>query len=84
MYGDLTLVKYSEFSAAIRDLALVDEAWNLPNRVVLALGLPIVNYTEQGSFEGEFKAVSGLYEASHSLTTALVDPYPADFYVLGY
>jgi hypothetical protein len=84
MYGDLTLVKYSEFSAAIRDLALVGAAWNLPNRVVLALGLPIVNYTEQGSFEGEFKAVSGLYEASHSLTTALVDPYPADFYVLGY
>lgn len=83
-YGDYTLVKYSEFSAAIRDLALVGTAWNVPNRAVLALGLPIVNYTETGSFEEDFKATTGKYEASYSLTTALVEPYPAPFYVLGY
>ncbi len=84
MYGDLTLVKYTELSAAIRDLALVDVAWDLPNRAVLALGLPIVNYLESGSFEEDFKPTTGNYEASYSLTTAIVDPYPGDFYVLGY
>lgn len=83
-YGDLTLVKYDEFSAAIRDLALVGDAWNLPNRAILALGLPIVNYIEQGSFEEEFKAVTGAYDASYGLTTAIVEPYPGDFYVVGY
>lgn len=84
IYGDITLVKYSELTAAIRDLALVGTAWNVPNRAVLALGLPIVNYTEAGAFEEEFKAVTGQYTASYSLTTAVVDPFPGDFYVLGY
>ena len=84
MYGDLTLVKYSELSAAIRDLALVGSAWNLPNRAVLALGLPIVNYVESGSFQEDFKATTGAYEASYGLTTAIVDPFPGDFYVVGY
>jgi len=83
-YGDLTLVKYDELTAAIHDLALVGSAWNLPNRAVLALGLPIVNYVEQGSFEEDFKPTTGNYEASYGLTTALVDPYPGDFYVVGY
>lgn len=83
-YGDLTLIKYDEFSAAIRDLALVGDAYNLPNRAILALGLPIVNYIESGSFEEDFKATTGNYEASYSLTTALVEPYPGDFYVVGY
>jgi hypothetical protein len=84
MYGDLTLIKYNELSAAIRDLALIGTAWNLPNRAVLALGLPIVNYVEQGSFVEEFKPVTGNYTASYGLTTAIVDPFPGDFYVLGY
>lgn len=84
MYGDLTLIKYDEFSAAIRDLALVDVAWNLPNRAILALGLPIVNYIESGSFEEDFKPTTGAYEASYGLTTAIVEPYPGDFYVVGY
>lgn len=84
MYGDITMVKYSELTQAIRDLALVGNAWNVPNRAVLALGLPVVNYTQQGSFEEDFRATTGKYEASYSLTTALVDPYPADFYVLAY
>lgn len=84
MYGDLTLIKYDEFSAAIRDLALVGTAYNLPNRAILALGLPIVNYIESGSFEEEFKATTGAYEASYTLTTAIVDPFPGDFYVVGY
>ena len=84
LYGDLTIVKYTELSAAIRDLALVGDAWNLPNRVVMSLGLPIVNYTQAGSFEEDFTAVNGKYLASYSLTTAIVDPFPADFYVLGY
>ena len=84
MYGDLTLIKYDEFSAAIRDLALVGGAYNLPNRAVLALGLPIVNYIESGSFEEGFKATTGAYEASYGLTTAIVEPYPGDFYVVGY
>ena len=84
MYGDLMLVKYEELTAAIHDLALVGTAWNLPNRAVLALGLPIVNYVESGSFEEDFKATTGNYEASYGITTALVDPYPGDFYVVGY
>lgn len=84
MYGDLTLVKYSELTAAIRDLALVGTAWNVPNRAVLALGLPIVNYTESGAFEEEFIPVTGNYRASYSLTTAVVDPFGAAFYVLAY
>ena len=84
MYGDLTLIKYDEFSAAIRDLALVGTAWNLPNRAILALGLPIVNYTESGTFAEDFKATTGNYEASYGLTTAIVEPYPGDFYVVGY
>ena len=83
-YGDLTLIKYDEFSAAIRDLALVGTAWNLPNRAILALGLPIVNYIESGSFEEDFKPTTGAYEASYGLTTAIVEPYPGDFYVVGY
>lgn len=83
-YGDLTLIKYDEFSAAIRDLALVGTAWNLPNRAILALGLPIVNYIESGSFEQDFKPTTGAYEASYGLTTAIVDPYPGDFYVVAY
>lgn len=83
-YGDLTLVKYEELSAAIRDLALVGTALNLPNRAVLALGLPNVNYTEQTDFESEFKPVTGNYSASSSLTTAIVDPYPGAFYVTAY
>lgn len=84
MYGDKKLVKYTEFSAAIKDLALVGNAWNLPNRAVLALGLPIVNYVEQGSFEEDFDKVTGNYKASYGLTTAIVNPLPADFYVLAY
>lgn len=84
MYGDLKLVRYTELSAAIRDLALVGDAWNIPNRAILMVGLPNVNYTEQGAFEDEFHPVNGKYIASYGLTTALVDPYPADFYVLGY
>ena len=84
IYGDLMLIKYNELTAAIHDLALVGTAWNLPNRAVLALGLPIVNYVESGSFEEDFKATTGKYEASYGLTTAIVDPYPGDFYVLGY
>ena len=84
MYGDLTLIKDDEFSAAIRDLALVGTAYNLPNRAILALGLPIVNYIESGSFEEEFKATTGAYQASYTLTTAIVDPFPGDFYVVGY
>ena len=83
-YGDLTLIKYDEFSAAIRDLALVGDAWNLPNRAILALGLPIVNYIESGSFEEDFKPTTGAYQASYGLTTAIVAPYPGDFYVVGY
>jgi hypothetical protein len=83
-YGDLKLIRYDEFSLAIKDLALDGVKWNIPNRAILMVGLPVVNYTEQGAFEEEFKAVTGNYEASYSLTTALVDPYPADFYVLGY
>lgn len=83
-YGDLTIIKYDEFTQAIRDLALVGTAWNLPNRAVLALGLPNVNYTEQTDFESEFHPVTGKYEASSSLTTAIVDPYPGDFYVTAY
>lgn len=85
-YGDLTLIKYDELSAAIRDLALVPVSltWNLPNRAVLALGLPNVNYIEQGEFASYYHETTSSFEASHSLTTALVDPYPGDFYVLGY
>ena len=84
-YGeDLMLIKYNELTAAIHDLALVGTAWNLPNRAVLALGLPIVNYVESGSFEEDFKATTGKYEASYGITTSIVDPYPGDFYVLGY
>ena len=84
MYGDLKIVKYNELTAAIRDLALIGTAWNLPNRAVLALGLPIVNYTQAGEFEEDFQAVTGKYIASYNLTTAVVDPFPGDFYVLGY
>lgn len=83
-YGDIKIVNYTEFTAAIRDLALVGSAWNLPNRAILALGLPNVNYIEQGEFSSEYKEVTGAYEASYGLTTAIVDPYPGDFYVLGY
>lgn len=83
-YGDIKIVKYDEFSAAIRDLALVGAAWNLPNRAILALGLPNVNYIEQGEFASDYRETTGAYEASYGLTTALVDPYPGDFYVLGY
>lgn len=83
-YGDLTLIKYDELSAAIRDLALVGTAWNLPNRAILMLGLPIVNYTEQGTFNSKSEPTTGSWEASYGLTTAIVDPYPGDFYVLGY
>lgn len=86
MYGDLTLIKYDELTRAIRDLALVPVSltWNLPNRAVLALGLPNVNYIEQGEFAEEFKDVTGNYSASYGLTTAIVDPYPGAFYVVGY
>lgn len=83
-YGDLTLVKYTELSAAIRDLALVGTAWDLPNRAVLALGLPMVNYVESGSFQEDFKPTTGNYEASYGITTAIVEPLPGDFYVVGY
>lgn len=83
-YGDLTLVKYEELTAAIHDLALVGTAWNLPNRAVLALGLPNVNYIEQAEFASYYDEVKSNYEASQSLTTALVDPYPGDFYVVAY
>lgn len=84
MYGDKTLIKYDEFSAAIKDLALVGTAWNLPNRAILMLGLPIVNYIEDAGFEEEFHPVSGKYQASYGLDTAIVEPYPADFYVIAY
>ena len=86
MYGDLTLVKYDELSQAIHDLALIPVSltWNLPNREVLALGLPNVNYIEQGEFAEFYDEVTGSYKASYGLTTALVDPYPGDFYVVGY
>jgi hypothetical protein len=80
----LTIVKYEEFTAAIRDLALVGTAWNLPNRAVLAMGLPNINYTEQTDFASDFDIVTGQYKASSSLTTAIVDPYPGDFYVTAY
>lgn len=83
-YGDLTLIKYEELSAGIRDLALVSTALNLPNRAVLALGLPNVNYTEQTDFASSFDEVLGKFKASSSLTTAIVDPYPGDFYVTAY
>lgn len=83
-YGDLKLVNYPEFTAAIQDLALVGSAWNLPNRAVLALGLPNINYIEQGEFASDYDEVTGAYKASYGLTTAIVDPYPGDFYVLGY
>lgn len=83
-YGDLKIVKYDEFTAAIRDLALVSGAWNLPNRAILALGLPNINYIEQGEFASDYDEVTGAYKASYGLTTAIVDPYPGDFYVLGY
>ena len=84
-YGDLKLIKYDEFTAGIRDLALVGgTAWNLPNRAVLALGLPIVNYIQTGVFVDDFKATTGAYDASYSLSTAIVDPYPGDFYVVGF
>lgn len=84
IYGDITIVKYEEFTAAIRDLALVGTAWNVPNRAILALGLPNINYVEQGEFNSDFDEVTGNYKASYGLTTAIVDPYPGDFYVLGY
>lgn len=83
-YGDIKIVKYAELTAAIHDLALVGAAWNLPNRAVLALGLPNVNYVEQGEFASFYDEVTGSWKASYGLTTALVDPYPGDFYVLGY
>ncbi len=83
-YGDIKIVKYEEFTAAIRDLALVGATWNVPNRAVLALGLPNVNYVEQGEFTTYYHETTGSFEASYGLTTALVDPYPADFYVLAY
>ena len=84
IYGDITIIKYEELTAAIHDLALVGAAWNLPNRAVLALGLPNVNYTEQVDFASKFEDVTMEYSASSSLTTALVDPYPGDFYVTAY
>jgi len=83
-YGDIKIVKYTELTAAIHDLALIGTAWNLPNRAVLALGLPNVNYVEQGEFASYYHETTGSFEASYGLTTALVDPYPGDFYVLGY
>lgn len=83
-YGDIKIVKYAELTAAIHDLALVGTAWNLPNRAVLALGLPNVNYVEQGEFATFYDEVTGSWKASYGLTTAIVDPYPGDFYVLGY
>jgi len=83
-YGDITIVKFEELTAAIHDLALVDVAWNLPNRAVLALGLPNINYVEQGEFASFYDEVTANYKASYGLTTAIVDPYPGDFYVLGY
>lgn len=83
-YGDIKIVNYVEFTAAIQDLALVGTAWNLPNRAILALGLPNINYIEQGEFASDYDEVTGAYKASYGLTTAIVDPYPGDFYVLGY
>ena len=84
MYGDLMIIKYTELTAGIRDLALVGTAWNMPNRAVLALGLPNVNYIETGVFAEDFNEVTGKYQASYTLSTALVDAYPGDFYVLAY
>jgi len=83
-YGDIKIVKYDEFTQAIRDLALVGATWNVPNRAILALGLPNVNYVEQGEFASFYDEVTGSYKASYGLTTALVDPYPGAFYVLAY
>lgn len=83
-YGDIKIVKYQELTAAIRDLALVGSAWNLPNRAVLALGLPNINYIEQGEFASFFDEVTGSFKASYGLTTAIVDPYPGDFYVTAF
>jgi hypothetical protein len=83
-YGDIKIVKYEEFTAAIRDLALVGATWNVPNRAILALGLPNVNYVEQGEFATFYDEVTGSWKASYGLTTAIVDPYPGDFYVLAY
>lgn len=85
-YGDLTIVKYEELTQAIQDLAnpLAPNAWNLPNRAVLALGLPNVNYVEQGEFATDYDEVTSMFKASYTLTPALVDSYPPDFYVIAY
>lgn len=87
VYRGAQFIKYNHLSAAIRDLKpTVADAWILPHRAVLTVGLPMVSMpiANGQAFNSQFYEAKKSYEAGTIATILQPEPVQADFYVVAY
>jgi len=87
VYRDIQVIKYEHFTAAIRDLSVVNAGTiKLPNRMVLTVGLPTLSFPvpTEGTFKTEYNAATRAYTASTLATILHPEAVAGDYYVVAY
>lgn len=87
VYRDIQWIKYEHFSAAIKDLAVVNTGTILlPHRVILTVGLPQLSFPRptDSSFRTEFYETSKAWNAGTLLTIMHPEAVAGDYYVVAY
>jgi len=87
VYRDIQWIKYEHFTAAIRDLAVVNAGTILlPHRIILTVGLPMLSFPKpvESSFRTQFYDVSKKWEAGTMLTIMQPEAVSGDYYVVAY
>lgn len=87
IYRDIQWIKYEHFSAAIKDLAVVNAGTILlPHRVILTVGLPKLSFPKpiDSTFNTDFDEVTKAWKAGTSLTIMQPEAVSGDYYVVAY
>lgn len=87
IYRDIQWIKYEHFSAAIKDLAVVDVGTILlPHRIILTVGLPQLSFPKpiESTFNTDFDEVTKAWKAGTLLTIMHPEAVAGDYYVVAY
>jgi len=87
IYRDIQWIKYEHFSAAIKDLAVVNVGTILlPHRAILTVGLPQLSFPKpiDSTFKDDFDEVTKAWKAGTLLSIMHPEAVAGDYYVVLY
>lgn len=86
VYRDVQVIKYEHFSAAINDLTAPAGTKNIPNRMILTVGLPRLSFPIAGAstFKTFYNDATRKYTAATLTTILQPEAVAGDYYVVAY